>query len=351
MVTSRNLARSASASQAAVWAVPTSKHFVQGELRRRVLVAGEAMDCHPDEVARGLKTRRNGIIGVVIPNLHAYTWNPIIAGVEEVLAQHGYQMILRQADEDYQRENRVLDLLHRRQVEGLLVPPVGLRSKDPLLELLQAGVPLVMNTRSFPEVPADALIADERGGARALVTYLIGLGRHRTGVVAQAEWSPPAASRLAGYRGALAASGLPFDEQLVVTPRSSECYGSLLAGRLMDLPAPSDAIFAAAQCHDPRCPFPSERPGRERPEGLECRQLRRHALVPAYRSTPYLGLAASARDGGCRGGPPGPTASRPARPRATAAGAGYPLADPPPLRCVIQRPSQFSSPRYLDLVH
>src|SRR5450756_2967707 len=116
VLTSGNVARAASVSQATVWAVLTGKRLVRGELRRRALAAVEAMGCHPDEVARGLKTRRSGVIGVVIPHLHAYTWNLIIAGVEEVLAQHGYQMILRQADEDYQREYRVLDLLHRRQV-------------------------------------------------------------------------------------------------------------------------------------------------------------------------------------------------------------------------------------------
>ncbi len=245
MITSRDVARLAGVSQATVWAVLSGKRFVSGDLRARVMAAVEELGYQPDEVARGLKTRRSGVVGVVIATLTAPTWNLILTGVEEVLAKHGLNMILCHADEDYRRERLALDLLHRRRVEGLLVAPVGPESREPLQDLLQAGVPVVMNTRHLPGVAADAVIADEQGGARGVVSHLLALGRRRVGLVGAPSWSPYGGARLAGYREALAIHGISRDERLEATARSSEQNGFDLAGRLLDLPQPPDALFAA----------------------------------------------------------------------------------------------------------
>lgn len=245
MVTSRDVARVAGVSQATVWAVLSGKRFVSDELRARVLSAVEKLGYHPDEVARSLKTRRSGVVGVVIPTLGAPTWNLILAGVEEVLTRHGFNMILCHADEDYQRERQVLSLLRRRRVEGLLVAPVGPGSRDALGDLIEAGVPVVMNTRHLPGLGADAVVADEQAGARAVVSHLLSLGRRRIGIIGMPEWSPPGGARLAGYRQAISLRGVPWDAQLEATGRSSEQNGYDLACRLLDLPRPPDAIFAA----------------------------------------------------------------------------------------------------------
>lgn len=245
MITSRDVARTAGVSQATVWAVLSGKRFVSDDLRRRVLAAVEELGYHPDEVARSLKTRRSGVVGVVIPTLGAHTWNLVLAGVEGVLSLHGLNMILCHADEDYQRERSVLDLLHRRRVEGLLVAPVGPESREPIERLLRAEVPVVMNSRRLPEVSADAVITDEEGGARAIVSHVLKLGRRRIAVVAMPEWSTPGGARLAGYRRALREFGIPADPQMEATARSTEGNGFALAGRLLDLHRPPDAIFAS----------------------------------------------------------------------------------------------------------
>lgn len=245
MTTSRDVARVAGVSQATVWAVLSGKRFVREELRARVLAAVEVLDYQPNELARGLKTRQSGVVGVVIPTLTSPTWNLVLSGVEEVLARYGLTMVLSHADEDYQLERQVLNVLRRRRAEGLLVAPAGPESREPLLELLRAGVPVVMNTRYLPGVTADAVIADERGGARAIVSHLLALGRRRIAMIGVPEWSPSGAERLAGYREALSAYNLPHDRKLERTGRSSEENGRVFTSQLLDLPQPPDALFAS----------------------------------------------------------------------------------------------------------
>ncbi len=245
MTTSRDVARVAGVSQATVWAVLSGKKYVSEELRTRVLAAVAELDYHPDELARGLKTRQSGAVGVVIPTLSSPTWNLVLVGIEETLARHGLTMILSHANEDYQLERQVLGVLRRRRVDGLLVAPAGPQSRFALDGLIRAGIPVVMNTRYLPELQADAVVADERGGARDLVSHLLGLGRRRIGMIGVPESSPSGAARLAGYREALPAGGVLFDKMLELTGRSSEENGYALASQLLDLPRPPDAVFAS----------------------------------------------------------------------------------------------------------
>lgn len=245
MTTSRDVARVAGVSQATVWAVLSGKKFVSEDLRNRVLAAVAELDYQTDELARGLKTRQSGTVGVVIPTLTSPTWNLVLVGVEETLAEHGLTMLLSHANEDYQLERHVLGVLRRRRVDGLLVAPAGPQSRLALESLIRAGIPVVMNTRYLPELEADAVIADERGGSRALVSHLLGLGRRRIGMIGVPEWSPSGAARLAGYREALSLHGVPLHKGLEMQGRSSEEKGYALASQLLDLPQPPDAIFAS----------------------------------------------------------------------------------------------------------
>ncbi|MGE5618107.1 MAG: LacI family DNA-binding transcriptional regulator [Sphingomonadaceae bacterium] len=245
MATSRDVARMARVSQATVWAVLSGKKYVSEDLRKRVLAAVAELDYQTDELARGLKTRQSGTVGVVIPTLTSPTWNLVLVGVEETLAGNGLTMILSHANEDYQLERHVLGVLRRRRVDGLLVAPAGPQSRLALESLVRAGIPVVMNTRYLPELAVDAVIADERGGSRAVVSHLLGLGRRRIGMIGVPEWSPSGAARLAGYRDALSLHGVPLRKELEMQGRSSEEEGFALAAQLLSLTHPPDAIFAS----------------------------------------------------------------------------------------------------------
>lgn len=246
MTTSRDVARRAGVSQATVWAVLSGKKFVSEELRVRVLAAVAELDYQPNDLARSLKTGHTGAVGVIVPTLSSPTWNLNLSGVQQILSGHGLTMILAHSGEDYQLERQALAALRRRRVDGLLVAPVGPESRQPLEELIGIGIPIVMNTRRLAGLAADAAVADELGGARAIVSHLLALGRRRIGFIGVPEqvcWTGVA--RLAGYREALLSYGISPDGDLELTGRSSEENGRAFTSRLLDLPQPPDAIFAS----------------------------------------------------------------------------------------------------------
>src|SRR2546423_15240776 len=108
------------------------------------------------------------------------------------------------------------------QVEGLLLAPVGERSRPNLRVLRKNDVPFVLIDRTIGGYDGDLVQGDSVGGARQLVEHLIGLGHRRIGMVTETAEVSTARDRLQGYREALVAAGLQFDPALVINSSAIE---------------------------------------------------------------------------------------------------------------------------------
>jgi hypothetical protein len=107
--------------------------------------------------------------------------------------------------------------------------PVGKGGSDrAYFRVVTAGrVPAVLIDFASDELNLDAVVIDNRGGARAAVEHLIGLGHRRIAHLAGFYETPELQSRsvtdrLGGYRETLAAHGLPCSEELIVSARTPE---------------------------------------------------------------------------------------------------------------------------------
>ena len=171
--------------------------YVSAEVTARVYQAIEELDYKPNAVARSLRTRESRIIGVVVSDIT----NPFTASVraiEEKASEHGYSIILCDTGEDPARELRYLNILLRRQVDGIIVAPS--HENAPVIEsIVQAGTPVVLLDREVTSLPVDVVKCDNESGSLQAVSYLIGVHR-RIGIVAGRIDVSIGAQRLAGYR-------------------------------------------------------------------------------------------------------------------------------------------------------
>jgi LacI family transcriptional regulator len=92
---------------------------------------------------------------------------------------------------------------------------------------------------------ADAVLIDNAGGARVGVEHLLSLGHRRIAVIGDPPELYTLAERLRGYRAALAARGVEFDERLLRLGAHDVAQAELAARALLRLPDPPTAIFAA----------------------------------------------------------------------------------------------------------
>ena len=99
--------------------LPTQE-LLSKEVVERIRSKAKQMGYRPNRVASGLRTKRSMTVGIVIPDITNALYAPILLGVESVLEDAGYASILVNSDGDPKREERLLDLLLERGVDGII---------------------------------------------------------------------------------------------------------------------------------------------------------------------------------------------------------------------------------------
>jgi LacI family transcriptional regulator len=241
MYTIRDVARLANVSISTASGVINGKPTVKEALRLRVIAAMEALDYHPDTVARSLKVRRTKTIGIVVPEITNPFYPEIIQGMEDVANQSGYSVMFCDSGEDRDLEHAHLSMLFSRRVDGVLIAPAdpyGARDR-----LTRQRIPFVLFDRVPRGFPGPGVIIDNFEASRNAARYLIGLGHERNAVVAWLPNLPAMVDRVDGFRQALQEQHLPISEEYFRWVDFSLESAYQCGLELMRLPEPPTAIF------------------------------------------------------------------------------------------------------------
>lgn len=249
MPTMADVARHAGVSVATVSHVLNGTRPVLPHTRQAVLDAVDALGYTPNTLARSLVTSRTRSIGLAVSAVRNPYFTEILQGVEASALEHGYGLLIADPRDDPAHERTVVQLLHERRVDGVIVAP----SADPrelVAYLTRHSVPAVFLDRLVDAGPDgaarfDQVCAENAEPTARLVTHLAELGHRRIGLVAGLPGWSTTAERIAGYRHGLAVAGLPHDERLVVHGDSDAAGAERATAALLSLAAPPTALVTA----------------------------------------------------------------------------------------------------------
>ena len=223
---------------------PGTRLLVSEETARRVTEAAERLGYRPNPVARSLRTRRSHTVGVIIPDLNNPLFPPIVRGLEDRLAEHGYVALIGNTDGDAARERMVFDQMRARHVDGFVLATATLHS-DILDEAAEAGLPVVLMNRTAEGYPFSSVSVDNEQGVRAAVAHLISLGHTRIGHIAGPQDISTTLARLRGFLDSMRSHNLPVDDSQVVYAAALSLAEGLRCGReLLEGNAEVTAIVA-----------------------------------------------------------------------------------------------------------
>jgi LacI family transcriptional regulator len=244
-VTIQDVAAHAGVSAMTVSRVINESPRVSPDTRQRVEASIAKLGYVPNRLARGLIQRKTHAFGVIVPDVANPFFTLVVRGIEQVAWRAGYHVILCDTQGDLERERDYLEDMVEFQVDGVLIAPVGDRSRPQLRRLARNNVPFVLVDRSITDFDADLVQGDSIGGARQLVDHLIELGHTRIAMVTETSEVSTARDRLRGYREALENAGIESDPELVVESSAIDPDAAAeAAGRLLGLATPPTAIFA-----------------------------------------------------------------------------------------------------------
>ncbi|MGH3216031.1 MAG: LacI family DNA-binding transcriptional regulator, partial [Trebonia sp.] len=209
---------------------PGTRLLVSEETARRVTEAAERLGYRHNPVARSLRTRRSHTVGVLIPDLNNPLFPPIVRGLEDRLAEHGYVALIGNTDGDAVRERMVFDQMRARHVDGFVMATATLHS-DILNEATEADLPVVLMNRTAEGYPFSSVSVDNEQGVRAAVAHLTSLGHTRIGHIAGPQDISTGLARLRGFRDSMHSHNLPVDDSQVVYATALSLAEGLRCGR------------------------------------------------------------------------------------------------------------------------
>lgn len=241
-VTLRDVARASGCSVATVSRVLAGTRPVGAETARTVREAAERLGYRPNHVARALRSRFTGTVGLVLPQITNPFFPSLVRELEHALHAEGRALLLADCDDDPDAEAaRIAALLGRRVDALLLIPADERRSRDAVASAA-ARVPVVLLDRGCGPGVADAVAVDNAAGMSLVLEHLAATGRRRPCFVGAAGTASAAAERRAAYVAGAGVLGPGAAERLELGDFSVE-WGRAAVDRVW--PSRPDALVCA----------------------------------------------------------------------------------------------------------
>lgn len=247
-----------------------SDHYSIGKkTKKAVLKAAKEMGYIPNTVAAGLRKRYTNTIGVLIPWINRPFISSMISGIEEIANEAGYNVIISQSFDSYQKEVASVETFFSNRVDGVIVS-LSMETEDyaHFQLFLDNDIPLVFADRVGKGLPVDKVMIDNFAAAFEATEYLIHSGCKR---IAHFSGSPKREIyqlRKEGYQAALKKHGLPMDQNLIIYGLLSAEEVSQNVEILLSLSERPDAIFSANDTAAVNATLELKRTGLKIPEDI-----------------------------------------------------------------------------------
>lgn len=248
--TIRDVAQKAGVGLATVSRVLNNSPLVSELTRQRVLDTIAELNYSPNPTARRLSLGKTLTIAVIAPFFTRPAFVERLRGVEKVLAESAYDLILYNVENFEKRDLYFRNVPRPERADGVLI--ISLPPRDQDVQFLAASaVPIVLIDANHPSLTSlSRVIIDDLAGGYAATQHLVELGHRRIGYISDPFETPfnftASYDRYQGYCQALSAAGIPVRPDYRADGEHSRAEARHLAARMLALPERPTAIFAAS---------------------------------------------------------------------------------------------------------
>ena len=199
----------------------------------------------PNIFAKGFRSHKTNILGVIVPSITHYFTTTIIRGILEEASLQGYRVIVSESNNDTEKQNEMLQTMIQFGVDGILMSLTKrTKSIDSILKTMHS-LPLILFDKASNKIPCTQIVINEEEAAFDAVEHLINIGKKRIAIIKETENSYNSEKRFNGYLRALKENQISVDEKLIISVEDiSLIQGKRMANVLLSLKQRPDAIFA-----------------------------------------------------------------------------------------------------------
>jgi len=243
-ITIREVAALAGVSVATASRVLSGNPATSPQSRARVASAAAELDFRPNAQARALRGARTNALGLLVSDVRNPFFADLAHTVEQAAILHGFVTLLGNANERADQQDRYLDTLISRRVDGIILAPVGAGS-DSIRSLVAREIPTVFVDRTIEGMDVPSVTTDGTAGIRQAVEHFAAAGHTRIGYISGPQASSTGRERFAAFTGSVTESGLGADPGLVYFGDYQAASGSAGVHALLGLGEPPTALLVA----------------------------------------------------------------------------------------------------------
>ncbi|KGX84787.1 LacI family DNA-binding transcriptional regulator [Pontibacillus litoralis] len=242
MATIEDVAKYAGLSRTTVSRVINNQPYVCDEKRERVFHAMQELGYVPNSSARRLRNQKTETIAIVLPRITNPFYSKLVEVMEKKASWWGYQVIICQTYHCAQKELHYLELLRKKQVDGLVM--VAIQNEwTKVEEYIHAG-PIVICNESIEEANTVIVGIDQQQAAYDATVHLIEQGCRRLAFISGEENSNLVQARYTGYMKALQEHHIPSMDDPIFHEAVDVESGQTILGKVVHMNNRIDGIFA-----------------------------------------------------------------------------------------------------------
>jgi DNA-binding LacI/PurR family transcriptional regulator len=248
--TIKDIANALGLSTSTVSRALRDSHEISIATKQLVLEYATRINYHPNPIALSLKEKRSRSIAVIVAEIANSFFSQAINGIESVAMDKGYNVIISQTHESFEKEVMALQYLASRSIDGLLISvSSGTQNQEHLKALHERGFPIVFFDRIIEDIQTHKVMADNFRGAYDATLHLVNKGYKQIAVIAGPENLSISRERVAGYMEAMAQSRRKPGKGLIKYTQYAgldQQEVELAVTQLLKLRPRPDAIFTAS---------------------------------------------------------------------------------------------------------
>jgi LacI family transcriptional regulator len=245
-ITIYDLAKKLNISIATVSRALKDDPVVSKKTKKKIADLAQEMGYRSNNFARNLRNQKTNTIGVIVPRLNSYFMSTVIAGIESIANKEGYNLIISQSSESFDKEMASAKTMFNNRVDGVLVSlAYDTENLAHFDSFFKRHIPLIFFDRVVEDENSTNILIDNRKAAYEATTHLIKQGCKRIVHITATPKRNVYVDRLQGYKHALSDNDIPFKEDYVIISNLSQEAGAIAAQEILQMNPLPDAVFVA----------------------------------------------------------------------------------------------------------
>ena len=268
-VTIYDLAKMLNISIATVSRALKNDPVVSKKTKKKIAELAEEMGYRSNNFARNLRNQRTNTIGVIVPRLNSYFMSTVIAGIESIANKEGYNLIISQSSESFEKEKASAKTMFDSRVDGILVS-LAYDTEDltHFDSFFKRHIPLIFFDRVVEDENCTNILIDNRKAAYEATKHLIKQGCKRIVHITATPKRNVYVDRLQGYKHALSDHDIAFKQDYIIIGNLSQEAGVIAAQEILKMNPLPDAVFVANDNCAVGCMLALKQAGIKIPEGI-----------------------------------------------------------------------------------